>query len=65
MADVALEAFTFLGKDCKGGISAELRTRLIDVQDHLRDEIYKHLEKVSDRFDDVANEINSIVIEQV
>ena len=28
-------------------------------------EIYKHLEKVSDRFDDVANEINSIVIEQV
>src|ERR1700710_1574397 len=25
-------------------------------------EIYKHLEKVSDRFDDVANEINSIVI---
>ena len=29
------------------------------------DEIYKHLEKVADRFDDVANEINSIVIEQV
>ncbi|NGX94691.1 MAG: DUF47 family protein [Candidatus Afipia apatlaquensis] len=28
-------------------------------------EIYKHLEKVADRFDDVANEINSIVIEQV
>ena len=28
-------------------------------------EIYKHPEKVSDRFDDVANEINSIVIEQV
>ena len=28
-------------------------------------EIYKHLEKVSDRFDDVANEINSIVLEQV
>ena len=28
-------------------------------------EIYEHLEKVSDRFDDVANEINSIVIEQV
>jgi len=28
-------------------------------------EIYKHLEKVSDRFDDVANEINSILIEQV
>lgn len=28
-------------------------------------EIYKHLEKVSDRFDDVANEINSIMIEQV
>jgi uncharacterized protein len=27
-------------------------------------EIYKHLEKVADRFDDVANEINSIVIEQ-
>ena len=28
-------------------------------------EIYDHLEKVSDRFEDVANEINSIVIEQV
>ena len=28
-------------------------------------EIYKHLEKVADRFDDVANEIYSIVIEQV
>lgn len=28
-------------------------------------EIYKHLEKVADRFDDVANEINCIVIEQV
>jgi len=28
-------------------------------------EIYKHLEQVGDRFDDVANEINSIVIEQV
>jgi hypothetical protein len=28
-------------------------------------EIYKHLEKVADRFDDVANKINSIVIEQV
>lgn len=28
-------------------------------------EIYKHLEKVSDRFDYVANEINSILIEQV
>ena len=28
-------------------------------------EIYDHLEKVVDRFDDVANEINSIVIEQV
>jgi uncharacterized protein len=28
-------------------------------------EIYKHLEKVADRFDDVANEINSIMIEQV
>ena len=27
-------------------------------------EIYDHLEKVADRFDDVANEINSIVIEQ-
>lgn len=31
----------------------------------VRAEIYKHLEKVADRFDDVANEINSIVIEQV
>src|SRR6478736_4967579 len=31
----------------------------------ITEEIYKHLEKVSDRFDDVANEINSIVIEQV
>src|ERR1700727_1295516 len=28
-------------------------------------EIYDHLEKVADRFDDVANEINSIVIGQV
>ena len=28
-------------------------------------EIYAHLEMVADRFDDVANEINSIVIEQV
>jgi predicted phosphate transport protein (TIGR00153 family) len=28
-------------------------------------EIYDHLEKVADRFDDVANEMNSIVIEQV
>ena len=28
-------------------------------------EIYDHLEKVADRFDDVANEIISIVIEQV
>lgn len=28
-------------------------------------EIYDHLEKIADRFDDVANEINSIVIEQV
>jgi predicted phosphate transport protein (TIGR00153 family) len=28
-------------------------------------EIYDHLEKVADRFDDVANENNSIVIEQV
>src|SRR5438477_6740144 len=31
----------------------------------VRAEIYDHLEKVADRFDDVANEINSIVIEQV
>ena len=29
------------------------------------DEIYDHLEKVVDRFDDVANEINGIVIEHV
>jgi hypothetical protein len=29
------------------------------------DEIYDHLEKVSDRFEDVANEINAIVIEHV
>ena len=28
-------------------------------------EIYDHLEKVADRFDDVDNEINSIMIEQV
>ena len=28
-------------------------------------EVYDHLEKVTDRFDDVANEINSIMIEQV
>ncbi|HEX8166790.1 MAG TPA: DUF47 domain-containing protein [Beijerinckiaceae bacterium] len=29
------------------------------------DEIYAHLEKVADRFEDVANEINAIVIEHV
>ena len=29
------------------------------------DEIYSHLEKVADRFEDVANEINAIVIEHV
>ena len=28
-------------------------------------EIYDHLEKVTDRFDDVANEIHGIVIEHV
>ena len=28
-------------------------------------EVYDHLEKVVDRFDDVANEIHSIVIEHV
>jgi uncharacterized protein len=28
-------------------------------------EIYDHLEKVADRFDDVANEISSIMIEQI
>ena len=28
-------------------------------------EIYDHLEKVADRFDDVANEIHGIVIEHV
>jgi predicted phosphate transport protein (TIGR00153 family) len=28
-------------------------------------EIYDHLEKVADRFDDVANEVSSIMIEQV
>ena len=28
-------------------------------------EIYGHLEKVVDRFEDVANEINSLVIEHV
>ena len=28
-------------------------------------EIYDHLEKVVDRFEDVANEINGIVIEHV
>ena len=28
-------------------------------------EIYDHLQKVADRFDDIANEINSIMIEQV
>jgi uncharacterized protein Yka (UPF0111/DUF47 family) len=28
-------------------------------------ELYDHLEKVVDRFEDVANEINSIVIDQL
>jgi uncharacterized protein Yka (UPF0111/DUF47 family) len=28
-------------------------------------EVYDHLEKVVDRFDDVANEINSVVIDHV
>ena len=28
-------------------------------------EIYDHLEKVADRFDDVANEIHGIVLENV
>ena len=28
-------------------------------------EIYDHLEKVADRFDDVANEINSLVVDQL
>lgn len=31
----------------------------------IKDEIYGHLEKVVDRFEDVANEISSIVIEHV
>ena len=30
-----------------------------------RKEIYQRLEKVSDRFDDVANVIETVVIEQV
>jgi uncharacterized protein len=28
-------------------------------------ELYDHLEKVVDRFEDVANEINSIVVDQL
>ena len=28
-------------------------------------EVYDHLEKVVDRFDDVANELHSVVIEHV
>ena len=28
-------------------------------------EVYDHLEKVVDRFEDVANEINSIVVDQL
>ena len=31
----------------------------------VRNEIYDHLEKVVDRFEDVANRISAIVIEQV
>lgn len=43
-----------------------LRYRTTNTMDYIVGaEIYDHLEKVADRFDDVANEISSIVIEQV
>lgn len=43
-----------------------LKHRTANTMDYIVGaEIYDHLEKVADRFDDVANEINSIVIEQV
>src|SRR4051794_3176268 len=43
-----------------------LKHRTANAMDYIVGaEIYDHLEKVADRFDDVANEINSIVIEQV
>jgi uncharacterized protein Yka (UPF0111/DUF47 family) len=43
-----------------------LRYRGGDAMDFIvRNEIYDHLEKVVDRFEDVANRISAIVIEQV
>ena len=43
----------------KGGASAIPRAFLTGAQ------VYDHLEKVVDRFEDVANEISGIVIENV
>jgi hypothetical protein len=43
-----------------------LRSKVGDAMEFVRgDEIYDHLEKSIDRFDDVANEIQAIVIEHV
>ena len=43
-----------------------LKHRTANTMDYIVGaEIYDHLEKVADRFDDVANEISNIVIEQV
>ena len=51
--------------DCQVMIAACQAKKPLFLKETASAEIYKHLEKVSDRFDDVANEINSIVIEQV
>jgi uncharacterized protein Yka (UPF0111/DUF47 family) len=47
------------------GDNVSMLTSITEELTKLEGEIYDHLEKVADRFDDVANEINSIVIEQV
>ena len=60
-----LEAINALNHDI-GMKELYLKHRNASVMDFIVGvEIYDHLEKVADRFDDVANEINSIVIEQV
>ncbi|TAN70657.1 MAG: DUF47 family protein, partial [Magnetospirillum sp.] len=47
------------------GLRALFATEKDPVRLITRKEIYQRLEKVSDRFDDVANVIETIVIEQV
>ena len=48
----------------QGAVSASTRRRN-PMAFIIGNEIYDHLEKVVDRFEDVANEINGIVIEHV